>query len=121
MKIKIAIIGSHDFCQRTEQLVADRQDIELQRYNYHEPKAAPSLLQTLKPCDAILFSGSLPYSYAKELLIDFSIPIIYLQQDETAIAITLLHISANERVDLNRISIDVREKSLIENVLKIGG
>ena len=118
MKVKIAVIGSHDFCQRTEQLVADRHDIELHGYNYSEPKVAPSLLQTLKPCDAILFSGSLPYSYTKELLIDFSIPVLYLQQDETAIAITLLHISAKERVDLNRISIDVREKSLIANVLK---
>lgn len=118
MKIKIAIIGSHDFCQRTEQLVANLQDIELHSYRYNEPKAAPSLLQTLKPCDAILFSGSLPYSYAKDLLVDFSIPVLYLQQDETAIAITLLCISANERVDLNRVSIDVREKSLIENVLR---
>ncbi len=118
MKVKIAIIGSHDFCQRTEQLVADRQDIELYWYRYDEPKIAPSLLQTLKPCDAILFSGSLPYFYAKELLIDFSIPVLYLEQDETAIAVTLLHISANEQLDLNRISIDVREKSLIDNILK---
>lgn len=118
MKVKIAVIGSHDFCQRTEQLVADRQDIELHSYRYDEPKAAPSLLQTLKPCDAILFSGSLPYFYAQDRLIDFTIPVLYLKQDETAIAITLLHISAKEQVDLNRISIDVREKSLIENVLK---
>ena len=117
MKIKIAIIGSHDFCRRTEQLIADLKDIELHWYHYNEPKEAPSLLQTLKPCDAILFSGSLPYFYAKELLIDFSIPALYLKQDETAIAITLLHISAKEQLDLNRISIDVREKSLIDNVL----
>ncbi|WP_203247087.1 hypothetical protein [Sporosarcina beigongshangi] len=117
MKIKIAIIGSHDFCKKIELLVANRQDIEFHWYEYSEPKAAPSLLQSLKPCDAILFSGSLPYLYAKERLVDFSIPVLYLKQDETAIAITLLHIIAKEHVDLHRISIDVREKSLIDNVL----
>ncbi|MFJ7934512.1 hypothetical protein [Sporosarcina sp. NPDC096371] len=118
MKVKIAIIGSHDFCQHTEQLVTGRTDIELHWYRYDEPKTAPLLLQTLKPCDAILFSGSLPYYYAKELLIDFSIPILYLQQDEAAVALTLLHLATKERLDLNRVSIDVREKTLIENVKK---
>lgn len=117
MKIKIAIIGSHDFCKRTEQLVSNQQEIELHSYRYDEPKAAPNILQSLKPCDAILFSGSLPYLYAKELLTDLPIPVLYLKQDEAAIAITLLHISSKDRIDLNRISIDVREKSLIDNVL----
>ena len=117
MKIKIAVIGSTDFCHRTEQLVSNRQDIELNWYRYAEPSEAPSLLQTLKPCDALLFSGSLPYFYSKKLLDNLPIPAVYLQQDETALAITLLQLSAHNQQELSRVSIDVREQSYIEHVL----
>ena len=53
----------------------------------------------------------------KEVLEELSIPAVYLQQDETAIAITLLQLSVQNEQDLNRVSIDVREKSTIENVI----
>ena len=78
---------------------------------------APGLLQTLKPCDAILFSGSLPYYYSMSVLENLPIPTVYLKQDETAVAVTLLKISAQSQRDLSRISIDVREQSYIEHVL----
>jgi hypothetical protein len=115
--IKIAVIGSSDFCHRTEQLVKNRNDIELNWYRYTEPSEAPSLLQTLKPCDAILFSGSLPHIYSKKILEKMSIPAVYLQQDETAVAITLLQLSAQNQQDLSRVSIDVRKQSNIEHVI----
>ena len=44
-------------------------------------------------------------------------PALYLQQDETAVAITLLHIATQGWKDLSRISIDVRDQSYIEHVL----
>lgn len=117
MKIKIAVIGSSDFCQHTEQLVGARKDIELNWYHYDEPSEAPLLLQSLKPCDAILFSGSLPFFYSKKLLDNLSIPVVYLQQDETAVAITLLQLSVQNQQDLSRVSIDVREQAYIDHVL----
>ncbi|MER2090399.1 MAG: hypothetical protein ABS920_11730 [Sporosarcina sp.] len=117
MKVKIAVIGSNDFCRRTEQLVGNRKDIELNCYRYDEPSEAPSLIKTLTPSDAILFSGSLPYFYSKKVLDNLSIPAVYLQQDETAVAITLLKLSSQGLQDLSRISIDVRKHSNIQRVL----
>lgn len=117
MIVKIALIGSAAFCQRTEQLVANRKDIQLDYYRYIEPKEAAQLIHTLKPSDAILFSGSLPYLFAKEILKQWPIPVLYLQQDETAVALTLLRIATQEKLNLNRISIDVREKSSIETIV----
>jgi hypothetical protein len=51
------------------------------------------------------------------MLDNLSIPAVYLQQDETAIAITLLKLSSQGLQNLSRISIDVREQSTIERVL----
>lgn len=117
MIIKIALIGSAAFCHRTKQLVANRKDIQLDYYSYTEPKEAAQLIHTLKPSDAILFSGSLPYLFAEKVLEQLSIPVLYLQQDETAVAITLLRFATQEKLDFNRISIDVRDKASIETIV----
>lgn len=115
--IKIALIGSTSFCQRTTKLVAHQKEIQLDTYCYTEPKEASSIIQTLKPCDVILFSGSLPYLFAAEALLQLSIPVLYLKQDETAVAMTLLGLATKEQLTLNRISIDVREQSIIDTIL----
>lgn len=117
MIIKIALVGSTDFCRRTEQLVANRKDIQLDSYHYKDPKEAARLIETLKPCDAILFSGSLPYFSALKKIEHLPIPTLYLKQDETAVAITLLHLAIQTQLHMSRLSIDVREKSSIEAVI----
>ena len=117
MKIKIAIIGSNDFCHRIEKLVINRHDIELISYQYDEPREASRLINSLTPCDAILFSGSLPYLYAENELKNVTIPVLYMKQDETAVAITLLYIATQKHLDLNRISIDIREIAHINHVI----
>ncbi len=118
MKIKIAVIGSADFCERTRQLTSSRVDIELNSYVYEEPQQAPDLIRSLTPCDVLFFSGSLPYLYAKDALENVPIPSVHLKQDETEIAVTLLHLALQRSLDLKRISIDVRSKQNIESVLK---
>ena len=117
MIIKIALIGSTDFCRRTEQLVANRKDIQLDAYSYKRPEEATHLISCLKPCDAILFSGSLPYLSAISKIDHLPIPALYLKQDETAVAITLLHLATQKQLHMGRLSIDVREKSNIEAII----
>ncbi|WP_252502479.1 transcriptional regulator [Sporosarcina sp. Marseille-Q4943] len=117
MRIKIAVIGSEHFCRRAEDLSVNEGDFELACHIYTDPKEAADIIKTLKPSDAILFSGSLPYAYAKEAVQQFIVPTFYLKQDETAVSTTLLSVLANERVSCERISIDVAEQSHIDHVL----
>ncbi|CAM3164017.1 HTH domain-containing protein [Filibacter tadaridae] len=117
MKIKIAVIGSNDFCTRIEKLTANRNDVEIIGYRYEEPKDAIDLVRTLTPSDALLFSGLIPYFFAKEAIGNLPIPTVYIEQDEAAIAATLLNLTIHSHLDLNRLSIDVRKRELIEQVL----
>lgn len=117
MLIKIALIGPSLFCQQIEKLVASQKDIQIDSYHYKEPHESPAIIQTLPPYDAILFSGSLPYLFAKEVIQQLTIPVLYFKQDESAIAITILRLLVEESINLGRISIDVREKSSIDAVL----
>ncbi|MCG3089524.1 HTH domain-containing protein [Sporosarcina cyprini] len=115
--IKIAMIGSKDFCERTARLLDPNSDISLVSYIYEHPKEAKSIIPTLTPCDAILFSGSLPYHVSLDELEKLQIPAVYLKQNETAIAMTLLYLSTTRHVQLDAISIDIREPIHMTHVL----
>ncbi|WP_040286096.1 HTH domain-containing protein [Sporosarcina koreensis] len=117
MKTKIAIIGSESFCRRAEEFTEHRPDISLELYPYEVPEQSPGLLKKLRPCDAILFSGSLPYMAAEGALKTIPVPAVYMKQDETEIAATLLSIALHRRIPLSGLSIDVRDKTVLENVL----
>lgn len=117
MRTKVAIFGSKEFCQRAIQFTEQRSEIILDLYPYTIPSEAPDLLKKLLPCDAILFSGSLPYVASTDVLASIPVPSVYLKQDETEITTTLLAISLKQPLELENMSIDVRESTVIENVL----
>lgn len=116
MRTKVAIFGSEEFCQRAVQFTEQRSEIIVDLYPYSVPSEAPALLKKLLPCDAILFSGSLPYVASTAVLASIPVPAVYLKQDETEITTTLLSISLNQGLDLEKISIDVRDRNVLENV-----
>ncbi|MHC8517488.1 HTH domain-containing protein [Sporosarcina sp. ITBMC105] len=118
MRIKIAIIGSEHFCSHVLQLVKENDDMAIECHIYDEPQEAATIIQTIKPCDAIVFSGSLPYLYAQKAVQQFAVPAIFLQQDETAISTTLLYVLANEQLPCDRISIDVTNRFYVDHVIE---
>lgn len=117
MRTKVAIFGSKEFCQRAVQFTEQRSELILDLYPYTVPSESSDLLKKLLPCDAILFSGSLPYIASKELLASIPVPAIYLKQDESEITTTLLAISLQQSLDIGKMSIDIRDRGVLENVL----
>ena len=116
MRTKVAIFGSEEFCQRALHFTEQRSEIIVDLYPYNVPSEAPALLKKLLPCDAILFSGSLPYIASTAVLASIPVPAVYLKQDETEITTTLLSISLHQSLDLEKVSIDVRDRNVLENV-----
>lgn len=117
MRMKVALFGSEEFCNRAVQFTAHRSEVILDCYPYSIPSEAPVLLKNLLPCDAILFSGSLPYVASKHVLETIPVPAFYLKQNETEIATTLLSISLQHGLQLHNTSIDVRNSVVLDNVL----
>lgn len=116
MVIKIAVIGSKDFIQQVLFISHQMEEIEIEPYMYSHPKESLQIMQYLKPCDVIFFSGALPYYISKEMIEQLRIPNIYLQQDETALASSLLSILYHENIRPERISIDLMDASFVTNV-----
>lgn len=117
MSIKIAVIGSFEFVERLHTLDLEDNELELNPYVYKEPKEAADLIKELKPCDAIFFSGSLPYYFSKQVLETVNIPALYLVQDEMAVATSLLAIIFTKKIPPERISVDLLDAIYLKNVL----
>lgn len=117
MKVTIALIGSQEFCRQAASIKLPH-NIRIDYYQYDRPSDAPCLLQTMKPCQAILFSGSLPYEASKQVLQTISIPAFYIQQNEHTIAVTLLYLASEKNMAIHDISIDIKERTHIEQILQ---
>ncbi len=117
MKVTIALVGSQEFCRQAESITLPS-TMRIDCYQYKNPSEAPELLQKLKPCHAILFSGSLPYEASKQFLQTISIPALYLQQNEHTIAVTLLYLASEENIAINEISMDVKNIEYVEHILQ---
>ncbi|QDQ00372.1 hypothetical protein FOH38_07545 [Lysinibacillus fusiformis] len=117
MSTKIAVLCSKAFKKRILSIAQNIDDIQLEFYLYNQPTDAPSMLKQIKPCDALLIGGTLPYLHAQSLLEKFPIPWNYIKQDETAISTTLLSLIANHAISLEKVSIDVMNPVFVDNVL----
>ncbi|XRD25451.1 hypothetical protein AABM34_01985 [Lysinibacillus fusiformis] len=117
MSTKIAIICSKAFMKRIISIAQNIDNIQLEFYLYNHPSEAPILMKQIKPCDALLFGGTLPFLHAQPLLSEIPIPWNYIKQDETTISTTLLSLVAKHAIPINRISIDVMNPAFIDNVL----
>lgn len=117
LSTKIAIICSKPFKNRILSIAQNIENIQLEFYLYNQPSDAPSLLKQIKPCDALLFGGTLPYLHAQTSLATLPIPWNYFKQDEMTISTTLLSLIANQAIPLQRLSIDVMHPIFVDNVL----
>ncbi|KPL57982.1 hypothetical protein [Rossellomorea vietnamensis] len=117
MKTKIALIGSREFIEHAQSSIAlDLNSIELVPYIYDEPQEASKLMKDITPCDAVLFSGALPYFFSEQACRTLSVPVLYLEQDETAVVTSLLYILYHHKIAPDRVSIDLMDRSYIDHV-----
>lgn len=93
------------------------QGIEIEPYVYHRPQEAAKLVEHLKPCDVVFFSGTLPFYFLKEARKHLPIPTLYFEQDEAAVASSLLSIIYQKNIAIGPISIDLTDATFITNVI----
>lgn len=118
MNTKIALIGSRDFTEHVQASIAPRLNgIDLIPYIYSEPQEAEKLISTIVPCDAVLFSGALPYFFTKEACKELTVPVLYLEQDETALTTSLFHILQYHEIKPEHVSIDLMDTAFVDHIM----
>jgi hypothetical protein len=114
---KIAVIGSREFINKILPIANQVSEITIEPYVYQQPQEAAELVKNMTPCDAVFFSGALPYYFSRKVLENLKLPTFILTQDEISVAASLLSITNNKQIPLTRISIDLFDTTIINNVL----
>ncbi|MGG2114078.1 hypothetical protein ABFY60_27225 [Lysinibacillus pakistanensis] len=73
MSTKIAVICSKAFMNRITSIAQNIKNIQLEFYPYSHPEEAPILLKQIRPCDALLLGGTLPYLHVQSSLSEIPI------------------------------------------------
>lgn len=118
MLTRIAVLGSATFIKRLKRLEHELPSIRLDYYTYNIPSDAKEIVSMIKPCDAVFFSGSFPFSYAQDSILKLPIPAFYLKQDENVITTTLLSLSYTNPTPIHKLSIDLVQPESIYTVLE---
>lgn len=121
MVTRIAVIGSADFIKTILSVAPQVKDIVIEPYTYLQPQEAATIIKNLTPCDAVFFSGALPYYFAKEITEELPFPTLFLEQNEVAVASSLLSITYQRGTPIERISIDLLKASFVTNILSETG
>ncbi|WP_430789983.1 hypothetical protein VBD025_05280 [Virgibacillus flavescens] len=117
MKIKIAVFGRENLIKRMNSYVADQEDVELIPFVYTKTVENIELIEKAFMCDVYLFGGSLPYLYAKEKIDRKRLPAIQVAFDEYMILTSFYRLKNYHNQALNRISIDVLDKTYVDEVV----
>lgn len=118
MKIQIALIGLEKSVEAMSNYVNQMENVEIHSFIYNKVEEVKKLVSQVNVCDVYLFTGPLPYLYAKEEIEKTNIPAVYAEFDEYALTRALYQLKDEPFQDLNRISIDIMmEERLVYEIL----
>ncbi|MHA6259137.1 hypothetical protein ACXYMX_04380 [Sporosarcina sp. CAU 1771] len=117
MITKVALFGSEDLVTQVMCYASEVSKIEVIPFVYQSAEEVSNLISKANHCDVYLFSGVLPYFFTKKNLGPFNKPTAYIEDNELNIALTLLEISNKKIAPLERISIDLPDRELLDLIL----
>lgn len=117
MQIRIALIGSRPMLDRVSKLATAYGEAQWVPYPYEQPEQAGQLAREAWDCDVLLFTGPIPYSFARAYTEQNGIPAVYVPFDEYMIALSLYDLRQALR-EVDPISIDIPQEADALSVLR---
>lgn len=117
MKVKLAVFCPENIRDRLSAYVEGMADIELFPFVYSEACETPELVEKAFMCDIYLFTGALPYLYAKEIIDKKKLPAVQVDFDAYMILTSFYHVKNDLNKELTRLSVDVQDARHVDEVL----
>src|SRR5699024_408804 len=117
MKTKIAVFGSGELIDRLRNYSDNQDDIEIILFEYSETKDITHLIDQAFMCVSYVFLESYPYLYTKDYFKKRRLPVINVSLDEYMILTNFYKIKNIDRNPLQRFSIDILNKNLVDEVI----
>ncbi|WP_197029265.1 MarR family transcriptional regulator [Alicyclobacillus macrosporangiidus] len=113
--IRIAVVGSKKMVEQVSFLNTNTR-VQIDSYVYETPEQSAELVHEALSSHAILFTGPVPYYFARPILENAATPAEYVAFDEFAFLLTIQHMREVLGVHTQRLSIDIPRKQVVYNV-----
>lgn len=114
----IAILGSLFFWNNIKQHLTLFPQVQFIHFPYTTPDQCIKLFDEAASCsDILLFAGSIPYYYCYEKIKASHTQATYIPFDELTLALSLLSLQHQEKVELSQLSIDVPKMNSLHQVM----
>ncbi|USK36602.1 hypothetical protein LIT25_28065 (plasmid) [Bacillus sp. F19] len=113
MTTQIALFGSSAFVDQVQEYTKELAEISIVPFIYKNPNEVVDQIESAKYCDVLLFSGVLPYYFARTALLTYKKPSVYISNDEYMVSISIFRLLYSEGFPLDRISIDLPDRSIL--------
>jgi hypothetical protein len=117
MLIRVAVIGSHKMVDMVSRLNRSS-NVYIQPYIYNQPEESAALVNEARGNHVALFTGPVPFLFARKKLDEIGLPAVYIAFDELMVLLSLYHIRNLLFIDTDRLSIDIPQKQVVYNVLE---
>lgn len=115
-KIRIGLFGAEDSLEIMESVISQYPEFSCISITYwHDEEIPEKLTANMWDVDMWLFSGQIPYGYAKKWS-GSSQPMFYVPSSGSSLYKTLLHIAYQQKIAFNQLSFDTFEPSVLERV-----
>lgn len=116
--IVIGVLGSNLFIDAISEFYPLFPEISFVNYMYHSPWEVDHLIEKAgKEVDTLLFSGAIAFYFGQKKLNEFGLIATYIPFNEFVVSLSLFSIYFHEKIQLEKISIDLPKQAFLDNVL----
>lgn len=115
-KIRLGLFGAEDSIEIMESVILKYPEFSCVPISYwHDDEIIEKLTTYMQDVDMWLFSGQIPYWYAKKWA-GIAQPMFYVPSSGSSLYKTLLHIAYHQKISFNQVSFDTFHPSELERV-----
>ncbi|MDZ5711387.1 hypothetical protein [Jeotgalibacillus haloalkalitolerans] len=116
--MKIGVIGSRQFLKDIERLKEKYREVSFYKYLYESPVEAEGLIRSAEErMDVWLFSGVIPYFYARSVVKRKGLLYTFAPFTEIMVTLSLFKLFYQEGITMNKVSLDLPDQRTIHGVL----
>lgn len=119
MNIRIGAFGTEETIEQLRGFAEDQEGIQLIPFTYNHPEDVKALVELAYGCDVFLFTGPVPYMYAKSVLKNSDLPYVFVPFDQLMISNAFNILQQKSLSSIDRISIDIMHKEHVSEVLEV--
>ncbi len=119
MIIRIGAFGSKETIEQLQTYEETWADLRIIPFTYDNPAETVELVKRAYGCDVYLFTGPIPYMYAKDVIAEVDIPHVVVAFDQLMISNAFNLLQRKHDSPIEHLSVDIMDKKSVREIIDV--